>query len=302
MKEIKNCLPNYGDAPMSEELIQGIFADENLLKKLRSIGLSNEQIRENCIVITDYQRDLAVCQKCPGAKLCPKDYPMAVQDLSLENGVLGRTFIPCEKNDVMLDPKYNFVFRDFPVDWFDETLYPLSLRPKRSFDVFKTLSKAMSNPAHPWAYLLGKPGVGKSFLAARFAIAYAKQGHRIAFINTKVRFDQLKEISYKEPATFDSLMVRIVTSDLVIFDDFGSEYHSDYVRDRLLMPILTLRAKNHQHTFFTSRSGIDQIVDFYSYNRTAREFALKIGELLAEQIGPFGTIEVPLSPETLLSK
>jgi primosomal protein DnaI len=302
MKEFKEELNSYAK-PKQDELFLSVSKDAKLLEKLRLLGLDDKAIHENISLIADFQADQAICAACPGAKNCPKALTLSKVDLVYEKPILSRRIIPCEKNDVFVDPQYNFVtpYRDFPDEWLDHSRFSLP-KTTRVAKVFMAFKKALNDPDHPWVYLTGESGVGKSFLLASFATGYAATGHSVAFVNTPSRFDQLKEFSIKEKGTFDDLMVRLATSDLLIFDDFGKEFHSDYVRDHLLLPLLNIRSKAKQLTFFSSIYSLRDIQDLWSYNRLSREPAQKMVALLTSELDNGQAISVPNGFETYLSK
>ena len=302
MKEFKEELNSYAK-PKQDQLFLSVSKDEKLMSKLRMLGLDDKAIHENIALIADFQADSAVCSACPGSKNCPKALTLSRVDLVYEKPFLRRRIIPCEKNDVFVDPQYNFVtpYRDFPDEWLDHSRFSFP-KTTRVAKVFLSFKKALNDPEHPWVYLTGESGAGKSFLLASFATGYAGTGHSVAFLNTPGRFDQLKEFSIKEKGTFDDLMVRLATSDLLVFDDFGKEFHSDYVRDHLLLPLLSLRAKNKQLTFFSSVYSLKDIQDLWSYNRLSREPAQQLVSLISDHLAGGTSILVPKGFETYLSK
>lgn len=302
MKEFKEELKQYAK-PKQDGLFTAVLADEKLLSRLRLLGLDDDAIHANIALISDYQEDTAVCAHCPGSKNCPKAFSLTKVDLVYEKPLLRRRLVPCEKNDVFVDPQYNFLtpYRDFPSEWLDHSRFSLP-KTKRVASVFLSFKKALNDPEHPWVYLTGVAGAGKSFLLASFATGYAGAGHSVAFVNSPGRFDELKSFSIEQKGAFDDLMVRLATADLLVLDDFGKEFHSDYVRDHLLMPLLNHRQENKMLTFFSSVYSLKDIQDLWSYNRLAHEPAETMVALIKSQLDQGMSITVPKGFETYLSK
>jgi hypothetical protein len=48
-------------------------------------------------------------------------------------------------------------------------------------------------------------------------------------------------------------MAELENCDLLVIDDFGSEFKSDYVRDQIVMPLLNERAKNNRPDLLRER-------------------------------------------------
>ena len=55
-----------------------------------------------------------------------------------------------------------------------------------------------------------------------------------------------------------------VNVPVLVLDDFGNEYKSDYLRDTILFPILSERSKTEKITLFTSDFTFEEIAKMYS--------------------------------------
>lgn len=285
MKEVKDAWSSLVDKPQGNEIIKSLYADEKVLSLLKLVGLNDAEIQENLPLVAAFQEDYHVCEACPGRANCPKNPPLTRVDLHYENKKLTSLVIPCEKNNVLQDPQYNFLppFRDFPAEWLDSSRFSLP-KTKRVADVFRSFRAAISDSSHPWVYLQGDKGAGKSFLLVSYSNGYAAMGKTVCFVRCKERFDQLKMLSIKDKGIFDELMVRLATCDLLVLDDFGKEYHSDYVRDTLLLPILLHRQKEQLLTFFSSQYSLLDVQDLWSYSKAARPEAEALVALVQSEL------------------
>ena len=58
---------------------------------------------------------------------------------------------------------------------------------------------------------------------------------------------------------------------VVVFDDFGSEYKNELIRDNIIIPILKNRAKQNKITIFTSDFSLKEIQQLYSFSRSGND-------------------------------
>lgn len=300
MKDLKDQLQSIGMKSGRDDLFRSILSDAPLLSKLRLLGLSDQAIADNLPLVSAFQDSEHVCGNCPGLKDCPKDFAGTKMDLLWKDGKLSSQWINCPRNDALNNPIYQFFFRDFPEEWLDKNKFSLA-RSRRAVLVIKSFLSIRDNPEHPWLYLVGEKGSGKSFLAFNMAYSYAANGHSVSYLSTPTRFQMLKELSYKERASFDDLMVRFATVDLLVLDDFGEEYHSDFVRDTLLSPLLVLRDKNRLLTLFVSEKSPKAAALRYAYNAENREKALELSSLIEKNLSDGRAVEVAKGFETYLS-
>ncbi len=302
MKELNKDFSFFTKMGKSDEAFKKLCQDEELRRRLSPLKLTDKDIFDNFALIDSYHDDYQACESCPGKDKCPKELPLTMVEIRKENGVLHRYIVPCSKNDSLKDPRYSFLepYRDFPEEWLDNSRFSLP-RTKRVMTVFKSFKEALNDSDHPWVYLEGEENAGKSFLLSSFSIGYGKTGKNIAFVNTPQRFDQLKFFSVKERGTFDDLMVRLASAPLLVLDDFGKEFHSDYVRDTILLPLLYVRANHKLMTFFSSRYSLGQIEKLWSYSALSKEKAPEIVALIKDNIASTGPVIVEKGFESYLS-
>lgn len=285
--ELKKIIPLAEGIKKEEDALMSSFANDPLLaKKLRDLHLSKADVRANLGLISAFQEDLHYCAKCPGTAQCEKEPPLHTSELLLSEGRLERTLGPCApylQEQIVLS---SYLYRDYPLEWLSVSPTSLS-NSQRVKEVFLALAKAVKSPVHPWVYLTGPVGSGRSYLAAAFSNGYALQGKRLAYMNANSRFDELKGLAVKNKPLFDRTMAELESLSLLVIDDFGSEYRSDYVRDQVVMPLLNERAKKGLMTIFTSDYSLAEIKELYSQNRASTLLASKLTSLIESKIdGP----------------
>ena len=100
----------------------------------------------------------------------------------------------------------------------------------------------------------------------------------VAFIDAPYRFKELQ--STKDNNTFNNLIEKYSHVPVLVIDDLGNEYKSDFVRESILFPILSNRAKAHLLTIITSDFSMNDITTMYLTNQASKPKVEQIKRLL----------------------
>lgn len=259
----------------SSSPMEAITKDEKLVAYIRSLGLTRKQVADSIPALLEYQADQAVCEHCPGKDKCPKDNKWNEISLALENGRLVRTNGPCrlERKDIEISARFFIV--SCPLDWLSKRLSTKEAGRAVRRELTKRLAKVKAGTVDCWVYAYGDSGSGKSYVLASSAGSYAKKNPGCAFVSTPDIVEELKEMSINDKKEFEKMLNRLSTCPLVVFDDFGNEFKSEYTFSSILFPILQSRAKNKLLTYFASDFPIKDIQTMYSS---------KIGEVRSRQL------------------
>lgn len=255
--------------------MEAIAKDERLVKYIRSLGLSPKQVADSLPALLEYQADQQICDNCPGKDKCPKDNKRNEISLTVENGRVVRTNGPCRKELKDIEMSSRFFIASCPLEWlskrvtFDEAGHEVRRK------LYDRLSKVEEGTTDCWVYAYGSSGSGKSYVLASSAGRYAKKHPGCAFVSTSDIVEELKEMSINNKKEFEKMLNRLSSCPLVVFDDFGNEFKSEYAYSTVLFPILQSRAKNKLLTYFASDFSLRDIKAMY---------AQKIGEVRAGQL------------------
>ena len=122
---------------------------------------------------------------------------------------------------------------------------------------------------------------GKSLLAATMVIDLAireKKGKvPICFINASKRIRELSDLSKFKNEEFKKKLELYSTVPVLVIDDFGHEYRTDFIRDGIISEIITSRCNKSLFTIFTSNFTLDQIEILYGNSNPA-------GQIMASSI------------------
>ena len=118
-------------------------------------------------------------------------------------------------------------------------------------------------------------------------------------MNGAKRFDELKTLAIKNRKQFDTIMGQLETCGTMVIDDFGNEFKSEYIRDQILLPLLSERSRSGLRTDFTSQYNLDEIKQLYSIHKSYIEGA-RVSKLIEKNIDKVVTLEPGL--ETVSQK
>ena len=253
------------------------------IKFLKSLNVPDPIIEQNIVKVYDLVKDLNYCSKCPGIQNCKKDNPLLVTKLVYRFGVLDRELTPCKKMLGQVEVENKFRVRDFDDEWLTADLKKIDVTKPRK-EVVKKYVDYINDRSDEWIYITGENNTGRSYLAATIAVDLANQKKGpICFINSALRFKELNDLSYSNKALFQQMLDLYSTCQILIIDDFGSEYKTDFLRDAILMQIIIKRSGKKLFTIFTSDYSIKQLETLYSTSKIAQIQAERIFKIIRNE-------------------
>ena len=252
-----------------KKLVNELREDIEVYELLKSLNLTNKEVRDNIAMLTEFKDDFNYCKSCPGIKECNKNIPHIQMNLKRNGNYITSSFSPCNKilEKIALDNKY--LRFDCPDEWKSSTLRNLDLSTVRR-QVIKEFSKIIDGTSFRWLFINGKHKTGKSFTLVTFANEFARLNKgKVAIIDTTNAFKELADLSYSDKDEFSRQMVSLGNVDLLVLDNFGAEYKNEYLRDQIVIPLLLEREKNNRLTFFTSDFSIKEIQQLYAIGKNS---------------------------------
>lgn len=281
MIEAKNSLSSFKGDSSNDELLEKIYADAPLMKELLTFGETKESIKRYLPVIAAYQESKAACAKCPGIDKCPEELSHYVNKLViLDSGRIGLEVGYCDKYLEKERMKSSYSYHDFPDEWFARHLS----KSARADGPMRAFLKADKSETKRFVYVSGPSGSGKSFFAFSFSRALAIKDKPIAFIDCNKRFDELKGLAISNKKAFEKAFDAISNAYLLVLDGFGSEYKSDYVRDQIVIPLLSARSRGKFLTIIVGDYPLSEIKTLYSNTRAGGLMADQLANIIAGNI------------------
>ena len=267
-----------------KEMQDEVFSNLKAIKYLTNLGLTETQINENIDKVYDFACDMKNCAGCKGIKFCNKDPRFLVNSVSYKNGFIERTITPCKKYLEHVNFKNKLLQYDFPEEWLDNYINKdiSNIKAIAQQTVLKKYAFALQGKSSEWVFLKGDIASGKSFMAATLCADAARNDafSSIAFINVPSKFKQLSDLAFQKNPLFNSEIEKLQNVEMLVLDDFGNEFKSDFVRDNILYPILSMRVKNKKFTIITGNYSIDDCADMYHTNNASKPKIEQIRNML----------------------
>lgn len=258
-------------------ILDEVLNDSRLMAILNGLGVDQKEIEDHLSLLATYldQRDAEENPKLPAP------YPGLKMTLGLDSsGHLCSYLGPSDEERRKLLIEANYLYRDFPDEWVK--LSPKALRGERYKALRNAVGKTMKN-GKPWVFVRGESGSGKTQYLAAISNFFAENGDTVCFMNANQRFDELKSLAMKNRDKFLTNMDALKKCAVMVIDDFGNEYKSEYVRDQIVMPLLSERSRAGLKTYFTSQYSIDEIKTLYSLHGSALEGS-KVSKVIEKNI------------------
>ena len=274
--------PNYHfeeDQKLLQEMKDAFLACPSAVRYIRSLKIPDELVDQEIVKIYDFVSDLNFCKKCPGVGACNKSTPRLCTRIVYQDGIISRELVPCKEYLKLTKFKSQFLVRDFDESWLNSDLKKIDYSQERMEVVKRYQDILKGESKYPWIYIMGEAGTGRSFVAANLAIDIAKKEKGpVAFIDVPSRFKEMA--STKDNALFNEYLERYSTVPVLVLDDLGNEYKSDFVRENIFFQILSSRSKNHLMTIITSDFDINDIATMYLTNQASKPKVDQIKRLL----------------------
>ncbi len=279
---------NYieNDIDMKEyinQLVNDLRDDIEIYEQIKRLNLTNKEVRDNIAKLTEFKHDFHYCKACPGIEKCNKQIPHLKMLIIKDGNYVSSSFEPCDKIIEKIHHDSRYLYADFPVEWKYSSTKTLDMSEKRR-PVIKEFSKIVSSESTRWLYVLANHKVGKSFMMISLVNDYMSvfKG-KVAVLNTPNRIKELIDLSYKDKEEFAHRVFELENVSLLMLDDFGEEYKNEYIRDALIIPLLSEREHKNLMTFFASEFSIDEIQKMYSIGANSGEIRGKqLGRILKE--------------------
>lgn len=256
------------------------------VKYCKDNGIPEEAIDNDITKVYDFVSDLNYCKNCPGIKKCAKNNPMLCTRIVYTYGAIERQLVPCKELIKRMNFERLFEVRDFPEEWLDISLRDdVDSSATRKAALFK-YTNYLKKGLNDWIYLTGNKRSGRSYLAAAMVVDAAKREKGpICYLDTSIRIRELNDLSIKKKEEFQKRLDYYSNVPILVFDDFGNEFKTDFIRDAIVFQILSNRLSKKLFTIFTSDFSIDDIQELYSTSKAGALRARQIANILKEGAG-----------------
>ena len=264
MKPIKDFMKDTQPRIDYDTIIDGLMQDPVIRKFILDYDLKHEEIIRSLNVFLTFKDEREICENCPNLEECklatvgfsPRlEYHPSYIELSYGRCKYNRFNQTSDNIFAMYVPKKIFKASLDDLDLIGDT------RKSINNYILRLLKDYSKDNFIRGMYISGKYGTGKTYILAILANELAKLGHKVYFAYYPDLARELK--SSIGDGSLEDKITSIKEAEILMLDDIGGEYFSEFIRDEVLGPILQHRLLDNKPTFFSSN---------LSYNDLARAF------------------------------
>ena len=159
---------------------------------------------------------------------------------------------------------------------FDANVFSDEEQIKRMTAVKRIAESACDYATHDYFTVLGKSGLGKSYLLACMAKKLKSLGKNVLYIDAYRLFDAF----HKHRLGTLETVAPIYEADALFIDDLGTEPMTKNITCECLFSLLTERAQHHRLTAIASNLTTEQLMERYTEKVGSRLFSPGLGTLI----------------------
>ncbi len=248
---------------LDEELAQ-LKNDNSVYPFFRDeLKITQKEVNMYIAALLDYQEDVHYCAKCPGLDRCAKNNPHFCLKLRREFGIITRHYDPCPKMVSLSSFHERYYICSFPTDWRDASMQDIATSVSARNKAIAAMTRIASGESDRWLYFTGNNGSGKTYMLACFANFITMSKGKGAFCDTNALLEELKGLAIHDKPEFEIRMKALSDASILVLDDFGNEYKTEFSFTSLLFPLLSYRAKENKLTCFASDFKMEQVASMY---------------------------------------
>ncbi len=208
----------------------------------------------------------------------PADYINPSYDCPLckDEGFLDNTYCHCFKKELIkrtfsesnLASLSGNSFSDFSLSWYSDEAEEGGLSPRKNMEkVFDECKKFADNfnSVSDNLLLTGPSGLGKTFLSSCIANKLITDGVNVIYQSSSVIFSLLDRVKFSKNASEADIYTaeRLLDSDLLILDDLGTEFITEFSVSELFR-IVNTRILTGKKTVINTNLSLADLKKIYS--------------------------------------
>lgn len=265
-------LDQYGEID-SDPFIKELSQSPEVLARIRELGLTKGEVKDNIGLLLTYLEDRKPCLNCPGLERCQKANTGIAYEIVKDGNSLLLTSMPCPHYQKKIDFENCFLFNDMPEAFLEAKLQDLGLKEDRSRRFLYSI-KAM-NKEKPVLYTYGEKDSGVSFHLSAYCNNLARKGETVAYIDAPSRFKEMADAFFKSTEKYEDMMFELYKAEHLFIDGFAMEARTSIVRDKIYTPLLEARIEEGKFTYIGSKAEPSRLAGLYSAKdpKGGRDFA-----------------------------
>lgn len=159
-------------------------------------------------------------------------------------------------------------FETFNINYFSYETVIDGITPRQSITLnFKIAQSFVEkfDTEYRNLYMYGQVGRGKTFLCNCIAKELLDLGHVVIYVSAIDLFNKLNDYKFNrnENLQLEQFIEYLQTADLLIIDDLGTEFQTQFTSSELFN-IINKRHTDRKHTIISSNLGFQEIQQIYS--------------------------------------
>ena len=237
-----------------EHLWNQIINQPELSSWLKEQQITEKLVNKHFLTLCSYQQKITKCRHCPGLSACQQAIIGKHPVLEYNGCTIVIQYEPCvydtQRQEQRELSQYLTWISCYPkVDNFDD-IYVNDNRADILRQIQSVLNNYQNGSLTKGIYLYGPHGCGKSYLMAYLANKLTQMKAHVIFVYYPDLVRKLK--SFIGTRDLEDIVEQLKETEILIFDDFGGETMSNFIRDEVLGAVLQDRMVLNKPTFMTS--------------------------------------------------
>ena len=270
MKKVDKIINNTSlDNKLREEFINSL-KDKDFKKLISTLDLPEDVLMKYTSRLEECSFECSNCSKCKGLLECKNNVRGYVLTPEITKGKkLLFGYVAC-KYTKQEEYKDNITLFDIPKEIRDASLSSIYTNDVNRVEILKKIKSYYTNyfteTRDKGIYLYGSFGSGKTYIISALMNELAKKDVKSIIVHVPEMLRDLKESLDTDYRDKFSLLK---TVPILVLDDIGAEYLTNWTRDEVLEPLLHHRMNENLPTFFTSNLTMEELEKHFVLQNTS---------------------------------
>lgn len=236
-----------------------------------SLDASDELLMKYTSTLMDAAVEMNNCKNCSLLEECKNKVRGSYLSPKKNDNRISFLYSTCHFAEKELY-KDNVVLFDVPKAIRNASVKDIYTDDKNRIEVIKYIKDYITDynkdRAMKALYLHGSFGSGKTYLVAALFNELAKKGVKSIIIHVP---ELIRSIKDSFDTDYSDRFHTLKTTPLLLLDDIGAEYLTEWARDEVIEPILQYRMDEGLPTFFTSNFTLEDLEKHFATNNSGIE-------------------------------
>lgn len=237
-----------------KELLKKVLQNKDIKKLITTEDISMEKVDQNLNSLLAYDMKINKCAGCKGLDGCKQASVGYCPSLSYNSIRFEIDYVPCKylQQELELQKKASnleLISCNFTTFNFDN-VYVNKQRQSVLIKIKECMNNYENGVETKGLFIHGQYGCGKTYLLAYLAKNLAEAGHKVLFAYYPDLVRMMK--SSISTGELENLIEKLKSVEVLVFDDFGGELLTSFIRDEVLGAVLQDRMSNNRLTFMSS--------------------------------------------------